>query len=134
MDPSRDTMLPMAEKDFTAVFGRLRAIMAPYAEGLDVVHDVPGTYYLNTRHVRGDGYVLMFGAVQIKSRYVSYHLMPVYAWTDLLEGMSDGLRKRMQGKSCFNFTTVDEDLFAELAELTRRGAARGAGEGNPFTP
>jgi len=108
----------MVDKDFTAVFGRLRAIMASYAGGLDVVHDVPGTYYLNTRHVRGDGYVLMF----------------VYAWTDLLEGMSDRLRKRMQGKSCFNFTRVDEELFAELAELTRRSAARSAGEGNPFTP
>jgi hypothetical protein len=28
------------------------------------------------------------------------------------------LRRRMQGKSCFNFTAVDETLLAELAELT----------------
>lgn len=27
----------------------------------------------------------------------------------------------MQGKSCFNFTEVDEVLFSELAGLTRRG-------------
>ena len=27
----------------------------------------------------------------------------------------------MQGKSCFNFTTVDEALFAELADLAARG-------------
>jgi hypothetical protein len=27
----------------------------------------------------------------------------------------------MQGKSCFNFTKVDEALFAELGELTRTG-------------
>jgi hypothetical protein len=27
----------------------------------------------------------------------------------------------MQGKSCFNFTTVDEGLFAELADLAARG-------------
>ena len=28
------------------------------------------------------------------------------------------LRRRMQGKACFNFTRVDEALFAELATLT----------------
>jgi hypothetical protein len=37
--------------------------------------------------------------------------------------MSPGLRKRMQGKSCFNFTKLDEELFAELAVLTERTAA-----------
>jgi hypothetical protein len=30
----------------------------------------------------------------------------------------------MQGKSCFNFTTVDEPLFAELETLTVKGIAR----------
>ena len=123
----------MVERDFTKVFERLRAIMAGHAEGLDVVHDTSENYYLNTRHVRRDGYVLMFGAVQIKARYVSYHLMPVYMWTELLDGMSDGLRKRMQGKACFNFTRVDEELFVELTELTRRGAERGKSAGDAFS-
>jgi hypothetical protein len=27
----------------------------------------------------------------------------------------------MQGKACFNFTRVDEPLFAELARLTETG-------------
>lgn len=27
----------------------------------------------------------------------------------------------MQGKSCFNFTQIDEELFSELARLTRQG-------------
>jgi hypothetical protein len=36
-----------------------------------------------------------------------------------LEGISEELRRRMQGKSCFNFTAVDETLFEELADLTR---------------
>ena len=34
----------------------------------------------------------------------------------------------MQGKSCFNFTRVDEALFAELADLTRRGYDVTAGD------
>jgi hypothetical protein len=43
---------------------------------------------------------------------------------DLLDGLSEGLKKRMQGKSCFNFTTVDESYIAELAQLTKAGIER----------
>jgi hypothetical protein len=62
-----------------------------------------------------------FGAVRLGKAYVSYYLMPVYGDPRMLDDMSPELRKRMQGKSCFNFTRVDEPLFAELAEVTRRG-------------
>jgi hypothetical protein len=54
--------------------------------------------------------------------------MTVYAYPDMVDGMSLELRKRMQGKSCFNFSRVDEALFAELADLTARGFER-FGEG-----
>ena len=64
---------------------------------------------------------LMFGAVNVGKRYVSYHLMCVYMAPGLLEGMSPQLRRRMQGKSCFNFTKVDEALFDELSAITARG-------------
>lgn len=40
---------------------------------------------------------------------------------DLLLGASAALKKRMQGKACFNFKAVDEDAFEELEALTRRG-------------
>ena len=43
---------------------------------------------------------------------------------DLDEAISPALRRRKQGKSCFNFTTVDEPLFAELAELLAAGFDR----------
>ena len=112
----------MAEKDFGPVFDRLRSVLAAHADGMDVVHDEPGNYYLNTRHVRKDGYVLMFGAVQVRARYVSFHLMPLYQAAELVDGMSDALRKRMQGKSCLNFSAVDDDLFAELGTVTARAA------------
>jgi hypothetical protein len=112
----------MAERDFGPVFDRLRSVLAANSDGMEVVHDEPGRYHLNTRHVRKDGYVLMFGAVQVKTRYVSYHLMPLYMSDDLVDGMSDVLRGRMQGKSCLNFTRLDEDLVAELETVTARAA------------
>ena len=50
--------------------------------------------------------------------------MSVYACPELLQSMSPELKKRMQGKSCFNFKEVDEKLFKELATLTKAGAAK----------
>lgn len=53
--------------------------------------------------------------------YVSYHLMPVYMNPAMHERISPELKKRMQGKACFNFTEVDPGLFRELAALTATG-------------
>jgi len=63
----------------------------------------------------------LFAAVNLGKRYVSYHLMSVYLDPDTLDGLSPELRRRMQGKSCFNFSRVDDGLFDELADLTMRG-------------
>lgn len=49
--------------------------------------------------------------------------MPVYVNPNLLAALSPGLKKRMQGKSCFNFTAIDAVLFEELAALTEASFA-----------
>ena len=61
--------------------------------------------------------------VEIGKAYVSFHHMGVYARPDLLQGVSKELRARMQGKSCFNFKSVDQGLFAELEDLSARAFA-----------
>ena len=61
--------------------------------------------------------------VQTGKTYVAYHLMGVYGNPKLLQACSPALKARMQGKSCFNFTKIDEPLFRELADLTARSLA-----------
>jgi hypothetical protein len=51
---------------------------------------------------------------------VSYHLMGVYGNSKLFAGVSKKLKARMQGKTCFNFKTIDEPLFEELEQLTAK--------------
>jgi hypothetical protein len=111
------------KKDFAATFQNLKAILEPYASKLIVVHDTDANYYLDTAHVMKNKQRLFFGAVRVGKNYVSFHLMPVYASVDLLKTMSPELKKRMQGKSCFNFKAVDQKLFKELAQVTRKGFA-----------
>jgi len=102
----------------------LKALMAKHASSLVVAVDGHDNYLLNTHYSERWKKDLMFGAVQRKKNYVSYHLMPVYMCPELLDDISPELRKRMQGKSCFNFKVVDQALFRELAQLTRRGFDR----------
>ncbi len=95
--------------------------MRPFSDRLDCLHDNASEYYLNTHHIMKNGKPLFFGGVQIRKNYVSYHLMPVYVFPELLDDLSAELKKRMQGKSCFNFRTADSGLFRELKALTTAG-------------
>jgi hypothetical protein len=67
------------------------------------------------------GKPLWLGGPRAGKAYVSYHLIAIYMFPDLAKNISPELRKRMQGKACFNFSKADEALFRELAELTAAG-------------
>jgi hypothetical protein len=109
------------KEDFQTIFDKLKPILANFAGDLVVKSDEPGNYYLDIPLSEKYKKELFFGAVQVKKSYVSYHLMPVYMFPNLLDEVSADLKKRMQGKSCFNFTVTDEDTLGELARLTQRG-------------
>jgi hypothetical protein len=108
---------------FVDVFKRLRAILEKHAGKLRVAADEPGHYCLEV--VESPKFKKSYPAAWVKTvkSYVGYHFMPVYIFPELCEGLSKELKARMQGKSCFNFNSVDEELFRELGELTRRGFA-----------
>ena len=112
------------KNNFETVFGRLKTILQPYAKRMHVAQDSHIYYLLNTRYIMKNKQPLCFGGVRLGKAYVSFYLMSVYACPDLLKTMSPELKKRMQGKSCFNFKEVDEKLFKELAKLTKAGAAK----------
>src|SRR6185503_20687781 len=112
------------KKEFTEVFRRLKAILQPYAKDMEVHQDEANGYFLNTQHVMKNKRPLCFGGVRVGKNYVSFYLMPVYMADVEMKTASPELKKRMQGKSCFNFKTVDEKLFRELAKLTKSGASR----------
>ena len=107
----------MAKSDeFAAVFKALKKLMQPLAKHMTVLKDKPTDFILEGK--------MWFGGVRRGKAYVSYHLIAVYAFPELVKDLSPKLRARMQGKSCFNFTTYDAALFRELGRLTKRGFAR----------
>src|SRR6266850_7602654 len=112
------------KNDFDKVFAKLKMMLQPYVKKMDVARDNQACYMLNTRYIMKNKQPLCFGGVRLGKAYVSFYLMSVYACPDLLKSMSPELKKRMQGKSCFNFREVDEKLFKELAQLAKAGAAK----------
>jgi len=109
------------QDEFPAIFSQLRSVLRKYAAVMDCPTDEPHEYSLNTRHIMKNRQALFFGAALIKKNYVSYHLMPVYVFPELVAHISPQLRKRMHGKSCFNFRNAEEVLFEELEALTEQG-------------
>ncbi len=114
---------------FPATFRTLRALFKGVEKGLHVVRDRPCDYYVNAGWDPKRRQPVYFGGVQIRKHYVSFHLMPVYLFPDLLKGMSAGLHGRMQGKSCFNFRTAESARLRELSVLVRKGFERFRKEG-----
>ncbi len=108
--------------DFATVFTALRKqVLEPFLGEIRVQTDKPGNYHTEVPGMFHRGKPLYFAGLRTGKNYVSFHLLPVYGAPELLKGMSPALKKRMQGKACFNFTTIDEDCFAELSRLAAAG-------------
>ena len=112
----------MANEQFGETFAQLKNLLKTFEDRLIVKSDRDEKYHLDacTNPFKKDEN-LYFASVESKKNYVSFHLFPVYMFPELLEEISPELRKKMQGKSCFNFKKPDAELFAQLRMLTERG-------------
>lgn len=120
-----------ASPQFETVFRRLRGLLTAHASSLDVTDDTSTKYCLEaevgpatlqawagkTRRPR-----IPVAWVEVGKSYVSYHLMGV-ANPAVQSEMSKALKARMQGKTCFNFTSLDESAIAELDRVTSSSIA-----------
>ena len=124
-------MIGQVPEDFDALFAELRPLIDRHGSALAVVRDEPGDFQVQTTKPGPSGTHMWFGAVQTRERHVSVHVMPVYSHPGVMEGVSDELRARMQGKSCFNFTpdTATPELLEELAQVVDRGLERYRADG-----
>ena len=108
---------------FASVFAALKPVLASCANRLAVKADTSVEYTLVTKSAspfpQHKGQPMFFGSVRLGKAYVSFHLMPLYMCPVLAKSVSPALKKRMQGKACFNFKTDPEpELIAALTRLT----------------
>src|SRR3982751_3592086 len=107
--------------NYEAAFIALKGVFEEHADSLAVKVDTPTEYKLVGRapspFPQHKGNPLEFGAVRVGKAYVSFHLMALYM--QKAPAISPLLKKRMQGKTCFNFQdTPEPELISELKKLT----------------
>jgi hypothetical protein len=107
-----------ANPEFEATFAACREILRELEPKLIPNADEPGNYWLDAGYSERHKKMICFGGVRIGKGYVSYHLMPVYGCPDLVRDMPSELRRRMQGKSCFNFKSLTPEQGRMLRDLT----------------
>jgi hypothetical protein len=111
---------------FDEVFATLKQVFHRHIDRLDVQSDSATEYTLVGRKPspfpQHKGHPMFFASIRLGKAYVSFHLLPLYMNKSLSCTISPALKKRMQGKACFNFKTVpDAALLAELKRLTHAG-------------
>jgi hypothetical protein len=112
--------------DFTEIFATLKPVLAKYAKRLTVKTDSPVEFTLLTKSAspfhQHKGQPMYFGSIRLGKAYVSFHLMPLYMNPEMAQKVTPALKKRMQGKTCFNFKNdPDPELVADLKRLTEAG-------------
>ena len=111
-------------QDFGAVFRALKPLFSRYEGRLDVAADEPGKYYLKSKTPVYRGKPMWFGGVEIKKNYVSFHLVAMYVFPELAAKLSPELKKRKQGKGCFNFHERRPKAVCGTGALTEAGMAK----------
>lgn len=109
------------QEAYRTIFTALRALLRDHQGDFVVTADKPNHCCLETRALSLNGRRMLFASAKIKKNYVSYYLPPLYMFPELASRISPGLRGRLQGQSCFNFTALDRDCLAELKRLTQAG-------------
>ena len=102
------------------LFDELKSVLCAYSSEMNVVHDEPNYYYLNTTKKDQKGKAIFFGMVKVGAKNVSFHLMPLYDDPSLANPISPALKRKMKGKSCFHFSKIQPELIIELGTLTKR--------------
>jgi hypothetical protein len=109
---------PTLSGDLSAVEARLAQVLRA-ARGRFSYTDDGGRPRLEVPGLEGNPQGAV-AQIAIRRRYVAYTLVPVYLLPELMDGASDDLRRRFNGKGIFRFTSVDESLMTELQALTKR--------------
>ena len=113
-------MAAPAAAELAAVEARLRAILAPYEDRLETA----SIYNIPTLRRRGAKAHDWFAFVKPEPRHVSFYLLPMLSYPELMADVSPELARRRAGKSVLRFTAVDEAHLAELEKLVARAYER----------
>ena len=106
----------MTTTDLADLRTRLEALLDPYRDRLEAF-ELYGAPYLRRPGAKAHDW---FAGVSEGKGVMRFFLLPMHSHPEVLDGISDGLRKRKTGASLFSFKTIDDDQLAELRGVVAR--------------
>jgi hypothetical protein len=108
------------QEELWEIEARLRSILTPYESRLETA----SIYGIPTLRRTGATAHQWFAFVKAEARHVSFFLLPMLTYPELMADVSPALLKRRTAKSMLKFTALDEPLFVELEGLVARAYER----------
>ena len=102
--------------DLAAIEARIWSLLEPYRAELEeaTIYGLPS---LRWPGAKAHDY---FASVSTGKAYVSLYLLVADSYPEALKGTSEALLKRRTGKATFRFTSLSDDMTADLEALLAR--------------
>lgn len=120
--------------DKQEIFDVLKKMLKKHSKGLYATEVIPGSKAKDKKdgyHLYGSKEVSILGrkpqktyvaGIIMQKHFVGFYSMHVYAHPQVLKKLkSPATRKFLKGKACFNVTTLDKDILADLEFLVAEG-------------
>jgi hypothetical protein len=117
----------------TEIYNKIEEILKAHSERFLVKDHYIGSKAKSDKpayHLYGKKEVSLFGkeaknvyiAGVIKQKnYVSFYFNPIYSHPEEFQDINPKLKKYLKGKSCFNISTSDDEVFEEIEDLLIKG-------------
>jgi hypothetical protein len=113
------------------VYQKLKDLLKKYENQLTVKISTPVHYELWTTHIfRSSGLNslynkkgIQFSSVVIHKKYTSLYFHPLYVDKELRFKATPALQHYLKGVTCFHFTTLSNEVIADLNDLLELGWA-----------
>ena len=124
--------MPVTPETKQAIFNKLKAAMLQYsppmvvpkknlgrADAFELIGNTPVPYGSKKVIVPG----MFFVSIVNGKSMVSFHFFPIYMNKEAFKDLAPLTMKCLKGKSCFNFTKVEQVNEKEIAALLKKGVA-----------
>jgi hypothetical protein len=113
----------MTMSDLYPLYISLRDMMVRAAPEMKIAKDALGELTLNVpQDVLASKDPLWFGSVRLIKNTVSYYLQPLASKEGRSIDVPSGLKALSTSKTCFVFSALQPDRFAELEAITQKAA------------
>lgn len=114
------------KKDLTAIQAYLIEVLQGQKKVLKAVidteerYEVTGTIEAMQGKKKVDG--IYFASVVPKPKDIRFYFFPLYTHRDeLLDSLSEELKKSLKGKTCFHLKAISDDMEKEIKTMVARG-------------